>query len=103
MFFGVFDFSFVVWMFIGAVSVLVVLGAKEWFKDAAISMSWWKWLIVTIWYIFFMMLLAVPFTFMGEAEVGAGWKMLLFSLPVFIISGFVVYRILKIGSEKKKA
>lgn len=103
MFFGVFDFSFVVWLFIGAVSVFVVLGAKEWFKDAAINMSWWKWLIGVIWYIFTMMLLAAPFTIMGEGEVSAGWKMLLFSLPVMILSGFIVYRILKIGTKQKKA
>jgi hypothetical protein len=102
MFFGVFDFTFVVWMFVGAVSVLVVLGAKEWFKDADITMSWWKWLIFVIWYLILMMGLAAPFTLMGEGEVSAGWKMLLFSIPVLIITGFVVYRILKIGTEKKK-
>jgi hypothetical protein len=101
MFFGVFDFTFVVWMFVGAVSVLVVLGAKEWFKDADITMSWWKWLIGVVWYIILMMGLAAPFTLMGEGEAGAGWKMLLFTIPVLIITGFAVYRILKIGTEKK--
>ena len=102
MFFGVFDFTFVVWMFVGAVSVLVVLGAKEWFKDAEITMSWWKWLIGVVWYVILMMGLAAPFTLMGEGEAGAGWKMLLFSLPVLIITGFAVYRILKIDVEKEK-
>lgn len=101
MFFGVFDFTFVVWMFVGAVSVLVVLGAKEWFKDADITMSWWKWLIGVVWYIILMMGLAAPFTLMGEGEAGAGWKMLLFTIPVLIITGFAVYRILRIGAEKK--
>lgn len=103
MIFGVFDFTFVVWLFVGAVSVLVVMGAKEWFKDAAITMSWWKWLIGVTWYIITMMTLAAPFTLMGEGEAGAGWKMLLFSIPVIIITGFAVYRVLKIGTEKKKA
>jgi hypothetical protein len=103
MFFGVFDFTFVVWMFVGATSVLVVLGAKEWFKDAAIVMSWWKWLIGVFWYIFAMMGLATPFTLMGEGEAGAGWKMLLFTIPVLIISGFAVYRIFKIQPKKKAA
>ena len=102
MFFGVFDFTFVVWMFVGAVSVLVVLGAKEWFKDAEITMSWWKWLIGVVWYVILMTGLAAPFTLMGEGEAGAGWKMLLFSLPVLIITGFAVYRILKIDVEKEK-
>ena len=102
MFFGVFDFTFVVWMFVGAVSVLVVLGAKEWFKDADITMTWWKWLIGVVWYIILMMGLAAPFTLMGEGEAGAGWKMLLFTIPVLVITGFAVYRILKIGTEKKE-
>ena len=103
MFFGVFDFTFVVWIFVGAVSVLVVLGAKEWFKDAAITMTWWKWLVGVVWYIFFFLMgLTAPFTLMGEGETGAGWKMLLFTIPVLVITGFAVYRILKIETEKKK-
>ena len=103
MFFGVFDFTFVVWIFVGATSVLIALGAKEWFKDLNITMSWWKWLISVVWYIFMMLCLAAPFTLMGEGEPGAGWKMMIFTVPVIIISGFVVYRILKIGTEKKEA
>ncbi len=103
MFFGVFDFTFVVWLIVGAVSVLVVMGAIEWFKDAGITMSWWKWLVSVVWYIIFLMGMAAPFTLMGEGEAAAGWKMLLFTLPVLIITGFAVYRILKIGTEKKKA
>ena len=103
MFFGVFDFTFVVWLFVGAVSVLVVLGAKEWFKDAEITMSWWKWLVGAIWYIFFFLMgLAAPFTLIGEGETGAGWKMMIFTIPVLIITGFAVYRILKIEPKKKE-
>lgn len=103
MFLGVFDFTFVVWILIGAVSVLVVLGAIEWFKDAGIVMTWWKWLIAAIWYILTLMGLAAPFTLMGEGESAAGWKLLLFSLPVLIILAFVVLRILQIGKARKEA
>ena len=101
MFFGVFDFTFVVWIIIGAITVLIVLGAIEWFKEASILMNWWKWLIVAIWYLFTLMGLAAPFTLMGEGEIAAGWKLMLFSLPVLVISGFAVYRILQIGTTKK--
>ena len=103
MFFGVFDFTFVVWIIVGAITVLIVLGAMEWFKDARIMMNWWKWLIAAIWYVFTLMGLAAPFTLMGEGESAAGWKLMLFSLPVLIISGFVVYRIIQIGQTKKAA
>lgn len=102
MFLGVFDFTFVVWVLVGAVSVLVVLGAIEWFKDAGIVMNWWKWLIGVLWYILTLMGLAAPFTLMGEGESGAGWKLLLYSLPVLIILAFVVFRILQIGKSKKE-
>lgn len=102
MFLGVFDFTFLVWILVGAVSVLVVLGANEWFKDTGIVMTWWKWLIATIWYILTLMGLAAPFTLMGEGESAAGWKLLLFSLPVLIILAFVVLRILQIGKAGKE-
>lgn len=103
MFLGVFDFTFVVWIGIGAVSVLVAMGAIEWFKDAGIRMSWWKWVITVLWYLFTLAALAAPFTLMGEYEVKAGWKLLLFTLPVLIITGFALYRILLIGTAKKQA
>ena len=103
MFLGVFDFTFVIWILIGAISVLVVLGAIEWFKDAGIVMNWWKWLIAAIWYILTLMGLAAPFTLMGEGESAAGWRLLLFSVPVLIILAFIVLRILQIGKARKEA
>ena len=103
MFLGVFDFTFVVWILIGAISVLVVLGAIEWFKDAGIVMNWWKWLIAAIWYILTLMGLAAPFTLIGEGESAAGWRLLLFSVPVLIILAFIVLRILQIGKARKEA
>lgn len=100
---GVFDFTFVIWIFIGALSVLVVLGAQEWLKDAGITMNWWKWLISALWYIILMAGLAAPFTLIGEGESSGGWKLLLFSLPVLILTGFVVFRILQLGKTNKQA
>lgn len=103
MFLGVFDFTFVVWILMGAISVLVVLGAIEWFKGAGILMTWWKWLITAIWYILALMGLSAPFTLMGEGESAAGWKLFLFSLPIIIITGFVVFRILRFGKAREQA
>ena len=100
--FNVFDFSFVYWMAFGAVTVLVVFGAGAWFKDREISMNWWKWTILTLWYISAIAAIAAPFTVMGENEVAAGWRMFAFDIPVVIISGFIVYRILAIGRQKQK-
>jgi hypothetical protein len=99
---GFFDFTFIVWIIFGATSVLVVLGALEWFKDAGISMTWWKWLVAAMWYILALMIFAAPFTLMGEGEAQAGWKLLLFSIPVLVVTGFVLYRILLLGKAKKQ-
>lgn len=101
MFFGVFDFTFVGWIFVGAFGVLVYFGLKTWFEDLNIPMNWWKWVLTAVWYIGVMMGIAAPFTFMGEGEVGAGWKMLLFTIPLIIVTGVAVYRILLIGKEKE--
>lgn len=103
MFFGVFDFTFVAWLILGAVSVLVVAGAKTWFEDRAVILTWWKWLILGVWYVFAMLGLAAPFTLMGEGEVGAGGKMLLFTIPLLVISGVAIYRVMMIKASKQKA
>lgn len=103
MFFGVFDFTFVVWMIVGAAGVFIIVGANEWFKEKEVGMTWWKWLLMIVWYVLALVALAAPFTLMGESEVGAGWRMLLLNVPILIISGFAVYRILTLGSKKKEA
>jgi hypothetical protein len=103
MFFGVFDFTFVWWIIIGAATVLVTMGANEWFKDLNIPMTWWKWVVLSAWYVFFWLGIAAPFTFMGENEVAAGWRLMAFSLPFLIISGIIVYRILIIGKQTLKS
>lgn len=100
MFFGVFDFTFVWWIIFGAATVLVAMGANEWFKDLNIPMTWWKWMVLGAWYIFCWLGIAAPFTFWGESEVTAAWRLGLFTLPFLIISGFIVYRILRIGAQK---
>lgn len=102
MFFGVFDFTFVWWIVFGVAGVFVAMGASEWFKDLNIPMTWWKWLVLGVWYLAFWAGIAAPFTFMGESEVAAGWRLLLFSLPILIISGVIVYRILLIGKQTAK-
>ena len=104
--FNVFDFTFVLWLIVGAVSVLIAVGAQEWVKDLGFQMTWWKWTIVVIWYVALLLGLAAPFTFMGEGEVTAGLRMLGISAVIFVITGVAVWRILAIkgqSSETNKA
>jgi hypothetical protein len=98
--FNVFDFSFVYWIAFGAVTVLVVLGANVWLKDRKIPMNFWKWIVLVLWYIAALMGIGAPFTIMGENEVAAGWRMFAFNIPIIIISGFIVYRIIALGRKK---
>jgi hypothetical protein len=97
--FGVLDLTFVYWIAFGAVTVLIIRGANAWLADRGIRMSWWRWAILMLWYSAALAGIAAPFTIMGEHEVAAGWRFLTFNLPVIIISGFTVWRALKLGSK----
>ena len=99
--FNVFDFSFVYWIAFGAFTVLIVAGAASWFKDKGILMNWWRWILLLLWYIGGLVGISAPFTIMGEKEIAAGWRILAFNLPIIIISGFIVWRIIAIGRKKQ--
>lgn len=101
--FGLFDFSFVYWILFGAVTVVIGLGAHAWLQDRQIPMPWWKWIILGLWYVAALGGIAAPFTIMGEDELGAGLRLLAVNLPVVVITGFVVWRILEIGRAKRSA
>ena len=100
--FGAISYGFLYWIFFGATLVLIILGALEWFKDKGIGMKWWKWIVLTLWYIALMVSVGAPFTLMGEGETGAGWKLLGVNAVVIIIAGFLVYRILLMSKKKQE-
>lgn len=101
--FNVFDFSFLYWIGFGMVMVLIIAGANAWFKGRDIPMNWWKWVILALWYMGVLMGIGAPFTIMGENEAAAGWRMFAFNIPIIIITGFIVYRILATGKQKASA
>ena len=90
-------FSFV----FGAVTGLVVAGAIAWAKDLGLKMTWWKWLLVGLWYVLLNFFVFLDFTMIGEGETGAGWKLLLFEGVIMIILGVGLVRLLWAGREKK--
>ncbi len=99
--FGVLDLSFVYWIGFGVVTVPIAGAAAAWFKERQIPMRWWKWFLLALWYIAALAGIAAPFTVMGENEAGAGWRLLAFNLPIMIITGFLVWRILTLGTPKR--
>ena len=86
---------------VGAVTGLVVAGAIAWAKDLGLRMTWWKWLLATLWYILLNFFVFLDFTMIGEGESGAGLKLLFFQGVLMIILFVGLVRLLWAGREKK--
>lgn len=82
------------WFIMGILSILVVVGAKTWADNSKLKMTWWKWTIAALWYIGFLFSIAVSATFMGESEIAAGLKMIIFSVVLSIIGGVIIWRVI---------
>ena len=84
----------------GALFGLVVAGAVSWSRHLGLRMTWWKWLLATIWYILLNLLVFLAFTIIGEGESAAGLKMLLFGAVILVILGAGLFRLLFAGRDK---
>ena len=84
----------------GIATVPVILGAAAWAKSLILQMNWWKWTLLAAWYILLVFFIFLDFTFMGEGEVSAGWKLLLFQMVIMIILGAGLGRLLWHGRLK---
>ncbi len=84
-------FAFIVGLLTGA----VVVGAVTWAKELGLKMTWWKWLLSALWYLMMLFLLFAAFTFIGEGEPAAGWKILGISVVLLVILGAGLARVLK--------
>ena len=83
-------FAFIIGLLTGA----VVAGAKAWARALGLRMSWWKWFLFGLWYFLLLFLFFAAFTFMGEGEAAAGWKVLGISVLILAILGAGLARIL---------
>ncbi len=88
------------WFGMGAVFVLVALGARAWAHDLRLRMSWWKWLLAFGWYGLLNFSAALGFTFIGEDEAGAGLRMLALLGVITTILGVGLARLLWSGRER---
>ena len=82
------------WMIMGALSVLVAVGAVYWAKDLGLKMTWWKWVLALVWYLVLMLTVAAPLTLVGENEPGAGLRLLPFLVVLTIVLGVGLWRLL---------
>jgi len=92
-----FTTSMLLMLIIGLVTVPLIIGAVTLAKDMRLKMNWWKWTLSGLWYSFLIFSVYLCFTFMGEGEVAAGWKMLLFLGVILIVLGVGLIRLLLAG------
>jgi hypothetical protein len=88
--------NFVIFTFIvGLLTGAVVVGAITWAKSLGLNMNWWKWLLSALWYSLLLFVFFAAFTFIGEGEALAGWKVLGFAMVIVVILGVGLVRVLR--------
>lgn len=88
------------WIIMGLIYALMILSARVWAEDLKLKMTWWKWLLVTGWFVLLSICVAGAFTLFGEDEPKAGYYFLGISALVFFILGYGVLRIIYSGRTK---
>jgi hypothetical protein len=84
-------FKPIFWIIMGLMYAMTLAGAPLWAEDLGLQMSWWKWLIIILWYAILNFSFAGAFTLLGEKEPGAWYKFLGFHLIIMAAFGFVVW------------
>lgn len=73
------------WTVMGLVYAVLIVGARYWAQDVGLQMTWWKWLLVALWYVLLSFAFAGGFTLMGEREPKAGGRHLAFFLAIAVV------------------
>lgn len=87
-------FKPVFWIIMGFVYSMTIAGAPLWAEDLGLQMTWWKWILVALWYVLLSFTFAGSFTLLGEKEPGAWYKFLGFHLIITIIFGVIVWSLI---------
>lgn len=82
------------WFFEGVIASLLLNAIRLWTLDRAVPMPPWKWLVLTLWFLFAGFVIAFVGTSFGENEPTAAWKGgLIFGL-VTIVAAAALWRLL---------
>ena len=79
------------WMAMGILYAIMIAGAPSLADNLGLQMSWWKWILVSLWYVLVTINLAAGFTLIGEKERGAGPKFMAASLIPLAILGVCLW------------
>ena len=56
------------WIVMGLIYPLLIVSARLWAEDLKLKMTWWKWLLVTLWYVILSICVAGAFTLLGAGD-----------------------------------
>ena len=82
------------WMVMGLIYALLIAAAPVLAQDLGLQMSWWKWVLAALWYVFVSYSFAAAFTLLGEKEPGAWYKFLGSHLAIAVILGIILWFLL---------
>ena len=74
----------------GLIYALMIAAAPIWAQDLGLKMSWWKWLLAAGWYVVLSIGVAAGTTLIGEKEPRAGYYILVLSLIIMFVLGFIL-------------
>ncbi|MBW2066655.1 MAG: hypothetical protein JRJ03_17230 [Deltaproteobacteria bacterium] len=79
------------WTVMGLIYALTIAGAPIWAEDLGLAMTWWKWILVALWYLLLSFTFAGSFTLLAEKEPGAWYRFLGSHLALCVILGAVIW------------
>ncbi|KPK75651.1 MAG: hypothetical protein AMJ79_10485 [Phycisphaerae bacterium SM23_30] len=85
------------WFLEGVCFCLAGAALKHYLEDRGIPMRWWKWMLFAGWVILLGFTIAFITTSAGENETVAALKGGIILVPISIITGAVIWRLLKAG------
>lgn len=85
--------NYLFWMVMGAMQVLIVMGANEWLKEKGKAVPWWQLLLMYGCFFSFCTVVAGGLTLAGEYESRAGWYFIGFLGLPHIIAGAILLKL----------
>lgn len=83
------------WIIMGFLYTIFMISIKYWAEDLKFNLNWWKWTILSVWFILLNIVIAGAFTLIGENEARAGLYFLgVFGTTIIVLS-VGLWRLLK--------
>jgi len=91
------------WFVEGILVCLVVIGLKIWMEDRGVPMPAWKWILTCGWLVVLGVTIAFVGTCLGEREYHAARQGGLIFGTIVVVTGVILWRLLRIGSKSNNA